>query len=104
MEERKPMVKVKSRIGSIHSEEVYAKYKENGACEVVLGIISRGVPSFFLTTDIPKFPRGGNNNDSATFVQLGKSTLARYNDSICKQDNQYIRKKHFFNVTLLIRA
>ena len=31
-----------------------------------------------------------NNNDSATFVQLGKSTLAQYNDSICKQDNQYI--------------
>ena len=65
MEEKNPTVKVRSRIGSLHSERVYAKYKESGACEVVLGIISRGVPSFFLTTDIPKFPRGGKNNDSA---------------------------------------
>ena len=59
-------IKVASRIGSLHTQEVYDRYKQAGASPLVLSIIANGVPLLFLDLKIPKYPRGqAGNNASA---------------------------------------
>lgn len=58
-------IEVKSYIGNLHSREVYQRYKMAGASFLVLSIIASGVPLYLLDTQIKKFPRGRNNNQSA---------------------------------------
>ena len=75
-----PDFKVKSYIGSLHTPEVYERYKAAGASRLVLSIITGGVPLFFLDLDIPKFPRGqrGNNNSAESQFQFVSDTIREW--------------------------
>ena len=59
------VMKVKSRIGNLHTKETYELYRKAGASFLVLSILANGVPLYFLDLNIPKFPRGKENNKTA---------------------------------------
>ena len=69
MSKDEAVIKVRSRIGTLHTEEVFQRFKRAGASLLVLSIIANGVPLFFLDLNIPKFPRGKVNNKSALSQQ-----------------------------------
>ena len=67
--EDQSLIKVKSRIGTLHTEEVYRKFKEAGASPMVLKILAEGVPLYFLNLAIRKYPRGRDCNNQSALAQ-----------------------------------
>lgn len=58
--------KVSSKIGALHTKEVYDRFKSAGASSLVLSILTDGVPLYFLNMRLKKYPRGRDcNNQSA---------------------------------------
>lgn len=72
------MARVRSRIGSLHTDEVYRKFEAAGANFLILSILYSGVPLFFHSLDIPKFPRGRDCNNRSANAQSAfvSATLA----------------------------
>lgn len=67
--EEQPLIKVQSRIGSLHTVEVYKKFKEAGASPLVLNILANGVPLYFFDLKIRKYPRGKQCNNQSALAQ-----------------------------------
>lgn len=63
------VIKVDSKIGNLHSKEVYNLYKMAGASFLVLNILASGVPLYFLDLKIRKFPRGKDCNNKSALTQ-----------------------------------
>ena len=70
-------VSVSSRIGTLHTKEVVAKYKAAGADMLVMMFLTTGVPLFLKDLNVKKFPRGRspNNNSAKSQSSFVTSTL-----------------------------
>ena len=69
MAEDEVIMKVESKIGSLHTKPVYELFRKAGASFLVLSILSSGVPLYFLNLDIKKWPRGRNCNNKSALAQ-----------------------------------
>ena len=69
MAQEEAEIKVRSRIGNFHSKEVFRKFQQAGASLLVLGIITNGVPLYFLDLQISKWPRGRDCNNKSALAQ-----------------------------------
>ena len=72
-----PLASVVSRIGTLHSDSVIETYKEAGANDLVMLILTTGVPLFLRTLKMRKYPRGHmpNNKSSLSNRAFVSSTL-----------------------------
>ena len=72
------VIKVESKIGSLHTRAVYERFRMAGASFLVLSILANGVPLYFLDLQIKKYPRGRDcNNQSALSQSQFVSTTLR---------------------------
>ena len=60
---------VRSRIGTLHSEEVIQRYRDAGADLLVLMFLTSGVPLFLKDLNVRRFPRGRNPNNNSSKAQ-----------------------------------
>ena len=72
-----PLASVVSRIGTLHSDSVIETYKEAGANDLVMLILTTGVPLFLRTLKMRKYPRGHmpNNKSALSNRAFVSSTL-----------------------------
>ena len=75
-----PLASVVSRIGTLHSDHVIQRYKEASANDLVLLILTAGVPLFLRTLKMRKYPRGHmpNNKSALSNRDFVSSTLREW--------------------------